>query len=191
MFNPFKSHKEVLHIDEKIIIVDGRRFHEHDNEERELKIIDKLTGIIAGLLKEKNERERVRLILTTTFNNNQFIIMAINLNSNQFSVDVLSLIDSDNGNAVAASFSNVSFSSSDTGVFTTEQDTSNPNQTTDRAVSAGNASLNISATVSYTDANTGQPVTKDLTLVVPVTVTAIVAGENVELVLTQGTPQTV
>jgi hypothetical protein len=190
-----KENKEVVIIEEtEFIIVDGRHYHEHDEDEEklELEIIKKLSEIINKLITPSQE-EKVRLILTTKFNNNNSIlqIMAIQLNVGQFSLDTLSLIDSDSGNAVAATFANNQFNSSDPNVFTSTVDPSNPNQTRDQAVAAGSASLNVSSDVSYTDANTGNPVTKTLTLSVPVSVAAVTAGENVALVMTQGTPTAV
>lgn len=183
-----KENKEVVIIEEtNVVIIEGEHYKKFNPEKEELEIIEKLVGIVDRLTQDK--KERVRLVLTTILNNNKFIVMSITLNANQFSLDTLSLIDSDTNAAVAATFANQSFASSDPSIFTSTQDVTDPNSTKDVAVGAGTASLNISADVTYTDANTNQPVTKTLTLVVDVTVVAVVAGENVALVLTQGAPQ--
>lgn len=200
---PFENHKhnkkdcEVTVIEEtNIIVVEGQHYKKWNPEKEELDIIERLIKNnkslidIVGRLATPSREFRTRLVLTTILDNNTTVqIMSITLNANQFSLDTISLIDSDTGNAVAATFANQSFSSSDPSVFTSVQDSSDPNSTRDTAVGAGSASLNISAEATYTDGNTGQSVTKTLTLVVDVTVVAIVAGENVALVLTQGTPQ--
>lgn len=188
---PFKKNKEVTHIDETIIIIDGEKFHKHDHEEKELAIIKKLIDIINKLTRPPTQHERIRLILKTILdkNNSIFQIMALNLNTGQFSIDSLGLIDSDTGNPVSATFANATFTSSDPAVFTTEQDAANPNSTKDTAVAAGSASLTATADVTYTDANTQASVTKSLSVTIPVIVSAVVAGENVALVINQGAPQ--
>lgn len=189
--HPKPEKKEVLTLNETFIFIDGIPYRRHDLEKEELDIIKSLVRILDRLTSGTNKK--VRLVLQTNFseNNSIFLIMAIQLNVGQFSLDTLSLIDSDTGNAVAATFANNSFTSSDSNVFTSTVDGTDPNSTRDQAVNAGSATLNVSSDVTYTDANTNQSVTKTLTLAVPVTVVAVVAGENVALVMTQGTPQTV
>lgn len=161
-----------------------------------LHIIDKQTHIILdltriiGRLTRSESEGKVRLVFTTNINNNQFIIMAsLNLNANQFSIETLQLIDSDTGLPVQATFANVVFTSSDPNVFTTTPVPGSPNQTRDDAVAPGTATLNVTADVTYTDNKTNQPVTKNLTSNVPVTVAAVTAGENVALQIVVGTPQ--
>lgn len=189
----YKEKKEIVFIENTEIIKiedDFYKRHYPGEDERLEKIIERLVGIIDKLTKP-SQHENVRLILTTILNNNNSIleIMALNLNVGQSSTDVLGLIDTDKNVPVVATFANVSFTSSDPTIFTTTQDPSNPNQSVDTAVAAGTANLVVTADASYTDANTGQAVTKTgLSVTVPMTVTAVVAGENVALTITQGTP---
>jgi hypothetical protein len=187
------QHKIVNHIDVNIIEVDGERYH---REGTELRIIEEQAHIMFSLAKtmgklvgHESHGQNVRLVLTTFINNNQFIIMALNLNANQFSLDTLGLIDSDTNLPVAATFANQVFASDNPAIFSTTPDATNPNQTKDVAVAAGVANLNFSADATYTDSVTKQPVTKSLKGSVVMTVAAIVAGENVSLVINQGTPQ--
>lgn len=192
---PFNNHKhtkkdcEITVIEEtNVVIIEGDHYKKWNPEKEELEIIEHLVKIIERLTQP--QKQRTRLVLQTILQNNTIVqIMSLKLNANQFSLDVLSLIDSDTGAAVAATFANQKYESSDPNVFTSVQDATDPNTTKDTAVGAGTANLNVSADATYTDANTGQSVTKSLSLVVDVTVIAIVAGENVSLVLTQGAPQ--
>jgi len=147
-----------------------------------------LVRVVKHLTNPKHQRHPVRLVFTTNINNNQFIIMALQLNANQFSIETLQLIDSDTGLPVAATFSNVVFTSSDPNVFTTTPVPGNPAQTRDDAVGAGTATLNVTADVTYTDSVSNQPVTKSLISNVPVVVTKA-AAENVALQIVVGTPQ--
>ena len=195
--HPSPVTKEVITINEYVIIVDGTAYKKHDHEGKELEIIDSLTrvafnqSIIIGDLIAQHEpqSQNVKLVLTTSFNNSTFIIMSLNLNANQFSLDALGLIDTDTNLPVAATFANNTFTSDNSAVFTTTQDAANPNQTKDVAVAPGVANLLATSDVTYTDSVTNQPVTKSLKVSVVMTVAAIVAGENVALVINQGTPQ--
>lgn len=117
--------------------------------------------------------------------------MNLNLVQGNFSLDSLQLIDSDSGAVVQATFANQSFSSDNTDVLTSVQSTTDPNSTVDTAIAGGSANVTATADATFTDKNTGEPVTKTLSVVVPYTVTAVVAGENVALTLVQGTPQPV
>lgn len=138
-----------------------------------------------------HHRQNVRLVLTTIISKSKFIIMNPQLTVGFFSLDSLQLIDSDTGAPVQATFANQSFASDNTDVLTSEQSTTDPNSTNDTAVAGGTANVTAQADATYTDKNTGQPVTKTLSVKVPYTVIAVVAGENVALTLVQGTPQAV
>lgn len=169
--------KERHELEEMIERLEEMLEREMHNNTILIHIVDRLTAV---------KGQHVKLILLNSSNNQ---IMAITLNANQFSIDTLGLVDSDTGNAVAATFANVSFVSSDPTIFTSTQDPANPNTTKDVAVAAGSASLNVTADASYTDSVSGLAVTKaGLIISVPVTVAAVVAGENVALTITQGIP---
>ncbi|HEV3223891.1 MAG TPA: hypothetical protein VGZ90_13475 [Puia sp.] len=148
----------------------------------------KQAGAISDIVSSKNQN--VRLVLTTSINNSIFIIMSINLSAKQFSIDSLGLVDTDTGLAVVATFANQTFTSDNPAIFTSTQDPANPNQSKDVAIAAGNANLLATADATYTDSKTGLSVTKTgLKVSVPVIISAVVAGENVALVINQGTPQ--
>lgn len=179
-----KKDCEVTIIEEtEIIIVEGQPYKKHnphdiDTIERLVKIVDRLT-----------KPKPVHLVLTENSNNTKSIIMSLSIVSNQFSLGTLELIDSNSLSHIDASFSNQSFSSSDDAIFTASQDGTDPSTVKASGVSAGEATLNYSATTTYTDANTGQSVTKDLSGTTPVTVTAVVTEQGVSLVVNFGEPQ--
>ncbi len=99
------------------------------------------------------------------------------------------LIDSDTQGQVLASFANAAFSGDNDAAFTVAPDSSDPNTVKVTGVAAGTGKVNVTADATYTDANTGQQVTKTVSASVDVTVTAVAAGENVELQVNFGAPQ--
>lgn len=132
--------------------------------------------------------QKVELVFTTFINNFKIRIMSLQLSSAQKSLGILDLIDKDTQNLVAATFDNIQFSGDNDAAFTVAPDPTNPNQCLVTGVAAGTGNVTGKTTVTYTDSVSNQPVTKDLTVVVDVTVTAVTAGENVELRLTFGAP---
>jgi NCAIR mutase (PurE)-related protein len=162
------------------------------DERRLIKIVEEQTETIEKLveiLDRLTKHERVNLVFTQNLNNTKSIIMLLSLNSNQSSVGLLGLIDSDTQAQVSATFANVSFSGSNPAAFSVTQDTTNPNQANVAGVAAGTGTISATADATYTDSTTGQSVTKTgLTVSVDVTVLAIVAGENVTLQLNFSTP---
>lgn len=166
-----------------------------DNEARVIKLNehlerdrDRLEYELRKCLKDQSA-EKVKLVIISSNNKNQQT-MSINLTQGgPFSLDSVGLIDTDTQAPVQATFANVSFVGSDDTIFTTVQDPANPNQTQDTPVAPGQAALQATADATYTDSKTNLPVTKvGLTVTVPVIVTAVVAGENVALVINQGAP---
>lgn len=140
--------------------------------------------------------QNVKLVFQTTFNNNfKFTFMALQLNVGFFSVDQLALIDTDTNGQVAATFANIQpFTSDNPAVLSTTADPDNPSDPSkckNSAIAAGTANVLGQADVTYTDSKTNQKVTKTLSLKIPYTVIAVVAGENVALTLIQGTPQAI
>lgn len=115
--------------------------------------------------------------------------MSLTLSSKQFALGQLALIDSDTQAQVLATFANPVFAGDNDAAFTVAPDASDPNTARVTGVAAGTGNVTASADATYTDANTGQQVTQSLKVAVDVTVTAVVAGENVALQLNFGAPQ--
>ncbi len=163
-----KKKVKITVIEETVIVIDGQIwFHEH----------------------HPKHRQKVQLVLTTLINNSNLRIMSLTLNSKQFSLGTLALIDSDTQGQVLASFANAAFSGDNDAAFTVAPDSSDPNTVKVTGVAAGTGKVNVTADATYTDANTGQQVTKTVSASVDVTVTAVAAGENVELQVNFGAPQ--
>lgn len=186
----FDSHKkkkkkaDVIIIEETdFIIFDDCHYKKHDPEDEhlELEIIKQLTDIIDRLTKPP-KRQKVKQVLTQTFNNNKTIIMAFQLASNQKSAIVLSLVDADTLQPVTATFTGETETSDNPAAATTDPVNGLV------GVAAGTGNLTSVATWTYTDSNTQQPVTVELTTVTPFEVTAVVTAEKVTQVVTLGTP---
>lgn len=80
--------------------------------------------------------------------------MSLLLNSKQFSLGTLALIDSDTQGQVSASFANAAFSGDNDAAFTVAPDpSSNPNTVRVTGVAAGTGKVNATADATYTDAN--------------------------------------
>jgi hypothetical protein len=125
------------------------------------------------------------LVLYRIFNNKKIKIMSLSIVSNQKVAGVLGLIDSVTNNPVTATFSNVTAVSDTPAAFTASVDSSNNIDVV--GVAAGTGNVTISATVAYTD-STGAAQSTTLTLVVAVTITAVVTADGVALTVTWGTP---
>lgn len=162
-----KKKVEINVIEETVIVIEGQKwFHEHHKHHK-----------------------KVELVLTTFINNSKLRIMSLQLSSKQFALGSLALIDSDTQAQVTATFANPQFTGDNDAAFTVAPDASDPNTARVTGVAAGTGNVTASADATYTDANTGQQVTKSVSVVVAVTVIAVVAGENVELQLNFGAPQ--
>lgn len=176
-------------------------FGETKTEKEAFEIIDHLLHnesillhIVERLLPKERNHQNVKLVFQTTLNNNlKFTFMALQLTQGFFSLDSLALIDTDTNAQVQATFANTQpFASDNTAVLTSVPDPAgNPNSVLNTAVSGGTANVTTTSDVTYTDSVTNLPVTKTLTLSIPYSVVAVVAGENVALTLIQGTPTAV
>lgn len=114
--------------------------------------------------------------------------MSLTLQTNQFALGSLGLIDADTLEAISATFSNATFTSSDGNIFNTA-DGGDPNTIRVNGVNPGDASLSFTATAAYTDKN-GQGKTKDLSGFVSVHVDAVVVpDQNVSLTINFGSVQ--
>lgn len=119
--------------------------------------------------------------LTIFINKKQIQTMALTLDIASFVPGVLGLVDHTTGNVVAATFANELFTSSDESIFTAVQDGDDTVDIT--GVAEGSANLNVSADATYTDGNTGKEVTVNKSVVIPVTVTKPIEGEETDLVV--------
>ena len=111
--------------------------------------------------------------------------MAAQLNVNELLVGTLGLVDHATQQPIAATFANVSVSSSDTSIFTTNLDASG-NVDVD-GVAVGTGTLSISADATYVDPATQATVT--FTKILTVSVTVSPANTATDLVVNFGTPQ--
>lgn len=133
-------------------------------------------------------KHKYHLVLTGISNENTYIIMALTLSANEFSLGQLGLIDSDTLEVVSATFSNQSFSGTNDAAFTASPDGSDPNTVRVNGVAEGSGQVNFSAHADYTD-KFGQPKSKDLSGSVEVTVTAVQQEQGVSLVVNFGAVQ--
>lgn len=134
--------------------------------------------------KRRHKRGRTQLVLTTIINKTKIKILAMNLNVKEFVDTNLALIDSDDQTPIEATFDGITLTSSDPNIFTADADVNNDGQVDVVGIAEGEAMLNVKATATYTDKNTGKTVTAGKEANVPVTITAPPPGaENTELVV--------
>jgi hypothetical protein len=137
---------------------------------------------------ENKRHTKVALVLLTIHYKQlkiEGIIMAAQLNVNEMLVGTLGLIDHATQQPIPATFGNVSVSSSDTSIFTTNLD-NNGNVDVD-GIAVGTGTLTISADATYTDPATQATVT--FTKILTVSVTVSPANTPTDLVISFGTPQ--
>ena len=111
------------------------------------------------------------------------------ITTKQFTDANLALVDHATLNTITATFANVVLTSSDESIFTATSDVNGDGVLDIVPVNPGTATLTATADASYTDANTGQPVTVNKGATIEVTVTAPVEGQLTDLVLTLSDPQ--
>lgn len=135
----------------------------------------------------KPEKHKYHLIFTTTniLNKSKFIIMDLNLVSNQKVAGTLGLLDSTTNTPVSASFSGVTATSDTPAAFTASVDADNNIDVV--GVAAGSGVLTISAVAAYTD-STNAPATQTLTTTVNVIISAVIVADQVVLTVTFGSP---
>lgn len=149
----------------------------------ELDIIKELVAIVDRLTKERHPpQQKVRLVIFQSFNNKNYIAMSVNLPSNQKAPIIVGLVDATTLQPVTATFTGTSNSSDDASIFTVD---ASGNLV---GVAAGTANLLTTSTTTYTDSNTQQSVTATLNISTPVTISAVVTAEQVQLVVSLGTP---
>lgn len=185
---PFNNNKhskkdcEITVIEEtNVIIVEGQHYKKWNPEKEELEIIEKLIRIIDKLT-NKPPHQKVKQVLINILNNSKFIVMSVSIASNQKAAIILSLVDADTLQPVTATFTGESETSDNPAAATA--DTINGIV----GVAPGTGNITSVATWTYTDSNTGQPVTVQLTTITPFEVTAVVTAEKVSQVVTFGTP---
>lgn len=127
-------------------------------------------------------KHKVRLVIFQSFNNKNYIAMSLTLPSNQKAPIIVGLVDATTLLPVTATFAGTSNSSDNTDIFTVDTDGNLV------GVAAGSANLNTTSIATYTDSNTQQSVTQTLTISTPVTISAVVTAEQVQLVVSLGTP---
>lgn len=108
------------------------------------------------------------------------------INQQEFANARLGLVDSETKLPVeGATFADISLRSSDEGIFTVSTDVNADGELDVVGVAPGEAKLFAKATVSYTDANTNQPVTKVVETAVDVVVSEPAPdAQSTELVVT-------
>lgn len=161
-------------------LFDGKERHELEKIlEQALSDISKLTEIIARLTTNK---EHIKMVLFKNKNQKTIIMSFAPLPANQKAPIVIGLVDATTLQPVTATSANETEVSDSPTVATV--DASNNLV----GVSAGSGNLTSTADWTYTDSNTGQPVTATLSIITPFTVTAIVTAEAVQMVVSLGTP---
>lgn len=185
---PHTKHTEVTHVSETLIIISGEPFKKQDHETQELRIIEKDTKVIDDLVQiiDKltnggSKQQKVRQVLIQNFNNNKFIVMSLTIPSNQKAPIVSALVDADTLQPVTAIASGTSNTSDNTAAATVDADGNLV------GVAPGTGNLTTVNTWTYTDSNTQQPVTVQLTTVTDFSVTAVITAERVQQVVTLGT----
>ena len=155
--------------------------HECEKEnKRLLGIIEVLSQTLLNLTKPKPDK--VRLILT---NNKNQQIMSLSIVSNQQDAGVLGLLDAVTNTPVSGTFTGTTATSDTPAAFTATTDgASNVNVV---GVAPGSGNLTVSTTAAFTD-STGAAQSQVLSVVIPVTVTAVVVADQVTLQVTFGNP---
>lgn len=136
----------------------------------------------------RGKKKKYQLALIGFQNNKTYLLMALTIQTNQFSLGSLGLIDSDSLEAVSASFSNVAFASSDESIFIVSPVDGDESSVKVSGVNKGEAALKYKATATYTD-KFGNQKTKDFAGDTPVSVIAVQEEQNVSLVVNFGDPQ--
>lgn len=154
-----------------------------DNEKRSLENEERLLKIIDKLLPHEHKPNKVRLALITFISKSKFEIMALNLTGTQSAQGLLGLTDTVTNVPVTATFDSVTATLDS--AFATAT-VNGDNSITVTAVSPGTGTLTVAANVSYTD-STGAAQVQPLSTTVPVTV-AQASADSVALTVTFGNP---
>lgn len=157
-----KEPKEIVIVEETVILIDGIFWHRHDHK----------------------HNHDVRMVHTINFNNTKIQVMAFDpLAANQKAPIQIALQDVVTGQAVSdAVASNVTHVSDNTSAATVDADNNLI------GVAEGTGNLTSDADWSYTDSQ-GNPQTTHKTVVTPFSVTAVVTpADGVDMVVTLGIP---
>lgn len=181
---PFGStqKKEIITINETFILVEGTQYKKHDHEGEELKIIGRLVGIVDRLTSSpKPVHQTVKQVLIAIIKSQKFIIM-----------DPLQLAPGTQAPITPALVDSITLAPIPGATFVPKSNSvDNPAVASVDAnnnlvyVGAGSANLTSVNTWTYTDQNTQQPVTVDLTTVSAVV--ALAAAETVQQTISLGT----
>lgn len=173
--------KEVITINETVVIIEGQEFRRHDHEGAELKIIERLIRIIEKMIPVPKPVFQGKQVLIAIINNQKLIIMdPLQLAPGTQAPIIPALVDAITLAPIpGATFVPKSNSVDNSAVASV--DASNNLV----YVGAGSANLTSVNTWTYVDQNTQQPVTVDETTVAPVV--ALAAAETVQQTLSLGT----
>lgn len=141
------GNKEVITINEKIIIVEGNTYHKENSE---LRIIRDLVHIVDKLI---GKRSRPILGLTTLINNQNVILMDIVLTlTGPPKNGIFTLLDNKTLNVIQASFQNQTVgANSNPSAATFSLDPNDPNKVLATVLAVGSGSVIFSTDASYTD----------------------------------------
>lgn len=156
---------------------------------RKLKIIEELTEIIRFLLHRRTHEDKPILTLATT--NLNKIIMNTTLTLGLNAISTLILVDNKTLQPITVTFTDQTVTSDAPSVATFAIDSTVPTQVNATPVAVGTGNIALSATASYTDSNTGQPVTQVFTATYPFSVTAEAEGLTLSLTDFVNVPATV
>lgn len=163
-------------------------FGDSHSEKELIETVQIQAQTIANLTK-KCEPHKVSLVLYLNNKQNSILrIMALSLASNQLVIGTLGLVDSTNpATVVTGTFTGTTATSDTPAAFTALVDASGNVDVT--GVAAGTGNLTVVSTAAYTD-STGAAQSASLTVVIPVTVTAVTVADSVALVVNFGAPTT-
>jgi hypothetical protein len=143
-----------------------------------------VTGITYIIIAWLARPHKTKLFFITIINHFKIQIMSVSINKNEFVNTHLALKDSVTGDPVTATFTDIVLTSSDEAIVTCNTDADNDGNVDVKGISVGEASVNVSATASYTNSN-GDPVSESKTASVAVTVTQPTAdGTELEVSFT-------
>ncbi len=169
---PFTHKKEVVHISETIVIIEGYPYKRHDNEEKELKIIATLSKIIEQLI--SSGKQKPILALTTFINNKPFIMsdILLTIGSTVGANGVFTLLDNKTLSVIPATFSNQAVGANSNPEFATFALGTDPNTVVATVIAAGSGTVVFTAHGDYTDPGDGSAQSNDFTVTKNFTVSA-------------------
>ena len=182
--------KEVITINETVILVESQFYRKHDHETEELKIIGHLaqanrdlTKIIDRLLGEE-KRQKPIFALTTFLNNQLFIMADIVLTLGTSKNGIFTLLDNKTLQPIAGvSFSNQAVGvNTNPGAATFAIDPANPNTPVGTPIAAGSGSVVFSTDANYVDPGDGSTNSASFSVTKNFTVVASADGVTLDVV---------